>query len=155
MLPLLSGSSLICLRFTFYIGKVCFLNAVVIRSVVWAFTGTLLEGEWAAAEDFLLDSGVEALYSRQREEARGLSFCPKGHGIFLMPHLLGTGKQFPCCSVLKCVFPNCQASSRVWLRGSLPVGGIFLFKYRLCWGFKNGILWLEVLSMVTINTALL
>ena len=144
---------MICLRFTFYIGKVCFLYAVVIRSVVWAFTGILLlEGEWAAAEDFLLDSGVEDLCLRQRG-GEGTFFLPQGSWYFLMPHLLGTGKQFPCCSVLKCIFPNCQASSRVWLRGSLPVGGIFLFKYRFCWGFKNGILWLEVLSMVTINTA--
>lgn len=63
---------------------------------------------------------------------------------------MGTSKQFPCCSVLvKCIYLNCHTSSHVWLRGSLPVGGIFLFKYWLCWGFKNGILWLKV----TINMA--
>lgn len=55
----------------------------LLGQTVWAFTGIfLLEGEWAAAEDFLLDSGVEALCSRQREEARELCFCSKGHGIF-------------------------------------------------------------------------
>lgn len=107
---------------------------MVIRSVVWAFTGILLlEGEWAAAEDFLLDSGVEALCLRQRG-GEGTFFLPPGSWYFFNATPTGHWQTVPVLLSVEVHFPELPGEQSCLAQRLTASGWHFSFQISIVLG---------------------